>query len=226
MLDDLRERLLREGVKPAIVGRYVAELSDHLEDLSEHLPRDVALRHLGSPEVLAEAMLAQPGVRSWTARAPWAVLTLGPVLGLVLACLLPTLLLFTGVRAFAADLDYGRAAEPGSWPYRILDVLFAFNEHLLPIVVGWITVAIAQRQRAGGGWLLPGILMTAFLGGGLVLKVAWHTGHPANVSFGIGFSLADPFTTVLGRSLESGVLNLVAILAPYAVLRLRAARNG
>ncbi len=73
---------------------------------------------------------------------------------------------------------------------------------------------------------MPGILLTAFLGGGLALKVAWHTGHPADFSFGIGFSLADPFTTVLGRSFESGVFNLIAILAPYAVLSARAARNG
>ena len=226
MLDDLRERLLRAGVKPGVVARYVAELADHLDDLSETGGREEALRRLGTTEALAAAMLAQPGIRSWTARAPWAVLTLGPIVALVLGCLLPTLLLFMGVRAFAADMDYGRAAEPGTWPYLILNTLFAFNEHLLPILIGWAAVALALRQRAGSGWLLPGIMLTAFLGGGLLLQVAWHTGHPADISFGIGFKLADPFTTVLGRSLESGVLNLVAILTPYAVLRLRSARNG
>jgi len=226
MLDDLRQLLLREGVKPAIVGRYVAELADHLEDLNDSGSPEEALRRLGTPETLAAAVLAQPGVRSWTARAPWAVLTLGPVLALILGCLLPTLLLFLGVRAFASDLDYGRAAEPGTWPYLILNGLFVFNEHLLPVLVGWAAVAIAVRQRAALGWLLPGILLTAILGGGLFLDVAWHTGHPADIRFGIGLKFADPFTTMLGRSPESVCLNLVAILAPYAMLRLRAARNA
>lgn len=226
MLDDLRERLLREGVKPGVVARYVAELADHFEDLSETGSREAALRRLGTTEALAAAMLAQPGIRSWTARAPWAVLTLGPVVALVLGCLLPTLLLFMGARAFAAEMDYGRATQPGSWPYVILNTLFAFNEHLLPILIGWAVVAIALRQRTGGAWLMLGVVLTAFIGGGLLLQVAWNAGHPADIGFGIGFKLADPFTTVLGRSFESGVFNLVAILAPYAVLRLRAARNG
>jgi hypothetical protein len=226
MLDDLRERLLRDGVKPAVAGRYVAELADHLDDLTEHVPRDVALRLLGSPDVLAEAMLAQPGVRSWTARAPWATLTLGPVLTLLLGCVLPMIVLFLGVRAFAADVDYGRDAYPGTWPQLTLGGLQLFNEHLMPLLAGWAAVALAVRQRAGMGWLLAGAVLTAFVGGGLILEAGWHPGHPANVTFGIGFKLDDPFTTVLGRSLESGVFNLVVILIPYAVLRMRAARTA
>jgi len=218
MLDELRERLLREGVKPTAAGRYVAELADHLDDLSEHVPRDVALRLLGSPEVLAEAMLAQPGVRSWTARAPWATLMLGPMLALTVGCVLSAAALVLVVRIFAADLDYGHAASPGTWPYSVLRVIYAFNEHLMPILVGWATISVALRQRAGIGWLLAGAALTALLGGGLLMVVEFHA-H--DISFGVGLKYEDPFTTVLGRSFESAVLNLILILAPYAALRMR-----
>lgn len=226
MLDDLRERLLHEGVKPGVVGRYVAELEDHLEDLDEAGSRDEALRRLGAPDVLAAAMLSQPGVLSWTARAPWATLTVGPLLALLLGWLLPTLALFLSVRAFAADLDYGRAATSGTWPYTALWFIFGFAEHLLPILIGWAAIAIALRQRAGWGWLLPGVLLTAILGGGLIMAVDWQVGNPATVRFGIGFDFADPFTTMLGRSVETGIFNLVVILTPYSVLRKRIARSA
>lgn len=80
------------------------------------------------------------------------------------------------------------------------------------------------RERLLREGVKLGVVLTAFIGGGLLLQVAWNAGHPAEISFGIGFKLADPFTTVLGRSFESGVFNLVAILAPYGVLRRRMAR--
>lgn len=217
--DDLRERLLRGGVRPALARRYVAELSDHYEDLLETETPEAALRRLGSSEPLAAAMLAQPGVRSWTARAPWATLTLAPLMALVAASVLPALLLFLAVRAFAADLDYGHAALPGTWPYKVLDLLYAFNEHLLPILVGWGFVTLAWRQRAGVGWLCSGAALTALVGGGLFLMIDWNVGYPANVRFGVGLQFAPIFTTVWGRSLERGVVNLLIILLPYAVLR-------
>ena len=225
-LEELRERLLRGGVKPGVAARYVAELSDHFEDLAAFVSRDEAWRRLGSKDILAEAMLAQPGVRSWTARAPWAALTLGPVLALIVGFALPVLLLFLGVRAFAADLDYGRAALPGTWPFAVLDVLYMFGEHVLPLLVGWSFVAIAMRQRIRTGWALLGAVLSAFLGAGFMMQVAWHTGHPADFSFGVGFKYADFLTDVWGRSIEGGIFNLISILAPFAVLRRRTAFLG
>lgn len=217
--DDLRERLLRGGVRPDLARRYVAELCDHYSDLLETEAPEVARRRLGSSEALAAAMLAQPGVRSWTARAPWATLTLAPLIALVAASMLPAFLLFLAVRAFAADLDYGHAALPGTWPYEVLDALYGFNEHLLPILVGWSFVALAWRQRAGAGWLYSGAILTALAGGGLFLMVDWNVGYPASVRFGVGLQFAPIFTTVWGRSFERGLVNLLIILLPYAVLR-------
>ena len=214
MLDELRETLLREGVKPGVAGRYVEELRDHLDDLGATLSREEALRRLGAPDDLAAAMLAQPGVRSWTARAPWATLALGPLLGLVFGCFLPSLALFVGAREFAADKD---------WTVVAARLLVGFNEHLLPILMGWMSVAIALRQRAGLAWLLTGAIVTAVLGGGLIERIEMQGDR---FGFGFGYQIDDPFTTVLGRSFETILFNLAVILVPYAVLRKRMARSA
>jgi hypothetical protein len=224
-LEDLRERLLRAGVKPDLAARYAAELADHYEDLLQTETPEAALLRLGSPEVLARAMLTQPDVRSLTARAPWATLALGPLAAMLMGYVVPVLILFVGVRAFAAGLDYGRAVAPGSWPFVVLYMLSGFDEHVLPLLAGWAAVAIALRQRAGLEWLLPGIVLTAFLGGGLFMMVDWQTGRPAAVHFGLGLEFASPFCTMTGRGLVSGLFNLIAILAPYAALRGRVGRS-
>jgi len=212
MLDELREKLLREGVKPGVVGRYLAELEDHLDDLGQTRTREEALRRLGSADALVAAMLAQPGVRSWTARAPWATLALGPLLGFVFLCFLPTLALYLGAREFAADKD---------WPLAVARFLVTFNEYVLPILVGWLAVIIALRQRAGLAWLLTGAVLIALLGGGLIEHINLRGNN-----FGFGFEVLDPFTTVMDRSFETMLFNLIAILAPYVVLRHRMARSA
>ncbi len=212
MLDELREKLLREGVKPGVVRRYLAELEDHLDDLGGTRTREEALKRLGSADALAAAMLAQPGVRSWTARAPWATLALGPLLGFVFLCFLPTLALYLGTRNFAADRD---------WPLAAARFLVTFNEYVLPILIGWMAAAIALRQRAEPAWLLAGALLIALLGGGLIEQINLRGNN-----FGFGFQVLDPFTSVMGRSFETMLFNLIAILAPYAVLRKRMERSA
>src|ERR1700683_230088 len=89
---ELRERLLRAGVAPRHVRRYLTELREHWTDLTTEEERagrnraeaeTHALARLGRVDDLARIMIERPELRSWTARAPWAVLGAGPVLGLV-----------------------------------------------------------------------------------------------------------------------------------------------
>src|SRR5258705_6242599 len=96
--DALRETLLKGGFAPRHVRRYVRELDEHLDDLtaqqraSGYDGEDAALRaraRLGDDAELAQAMLEQPGMRSWATRLPWLVFLLLPpiltaVIGLVL----------------------------------------------------------------------------------------------------------------------------------------------
>ena len=79
---ELRERLLRAGIAPRHVRRYLTELSDHLADLRAEEERagrsradaeSAALGRLGGMDTLAKAMIEQRQFRSWSVRAPWVV---------------------------------------------------------------------------------------------------------------------------------------------------------
>src|SRR5208283_4907354 len=85
---ELRERLLRAGVAPRHVRRYLTELGDHLADLTAEEERagrsradaeSAALVRLGGMDALARAMIEQRHFRSWCVRAPWAMFGLAPI---------------------------------------------------------------------------------------------------------------------------------------------------
>src|ERR1700748_1601694 len=85
----LRETLLRGGIAPRHVRRYVRELADHLDDLAaaeraagrdEEAALLAAQARLGGDDALAAAMLARPELKSWAAKAPWLVFGLVPPL--------------------------------------------------------------------------------------------------------------------------------------------------
>ena len=89
---ELGERLLRAGVAPRHVRRYLTELREHWADLTAEERRAgmnpeeaaaLALSRLGRVDELARTMIERRELRSWTAQAPWTVLSAGPVLGLV-----------------------------------------------------------------------------------------------------------------------------------------------
>jgi hypothetical protein len=76
-LNDLRERLLRAGVAPRHVRRYLAGLADHLADLraeeeragrSQGEAESAALVRLGGTDDLARAMIERRQFQSLCAR--------------------------------------------------------------------------------------------------------------------------------------------------------------
>ena len=108
-LDELRERLLRGGVAPRHVRRYVRELREHLADLTAEeraagrAPADAesaALARLGNIDDLAEAMIGQRQFRSWTNRAPWLTFGAGSLAALGAAYLIACSLLLCGWKLF------------------------------------------------------------------------------------------------------------------------------
>ena len=92
--DAVAETLLKGGIAPRHVRRYVRELADHLDDLTAQQraagydgeeARTRARARLGDDSELAQAMLEQPGMRSWPARMPWLMfLLLPPILTAVI----------------------------------------------------------------------------------------------------------------------------------------------
>jgi len=85
---ELRERLLRAGVAPRHVRRYVNELSDHFADLTAEEQgagrtrteaERTALVRLGGMQNLANAMIEQRQFQSWSTRVPRVTFGIAPV---------------------------------------------------------------------------------------------------------------------------------------------------
>jgi len=91
--DALRERLLRGGLSPRAVRRYVQELQEHFEDvvqaeLASDAPREAAERsaraRLGAEDDLLRSALARRELHAAGARWPAAIYGAGPALPVAL----------------------------------------------------------------------------------------------------------------------------------------------
>ena len=75
-LDEVRQRLARRALPPAYIGRFMDELSDHFQDLTEESMSTEAsvLSRLGDPAQVAEAAVTAYRQRSFLGRHPAAAL--------------------------------------------------------------------------------------------------------------------------------------------------------
>jgi hypothetical protein len=112
--DGLSERLLAAGIAPRYVRRYLAELSDHLDDLIEDEraggksvdeAETRACARLGAVRDLADTMIARREFRSLSARVPWLVFGLAPPFVLLLLMLVPALALIGAAYLFTDFTD-------------------------------------------------------------------------------------------------------------------------
>jgi hypothetical protein len=223
LFDELRERLLHAGVAPRNVRRYCTELREHLADLTAEEARAGgsgaeiearALVRLGGVDELATAMIAQRGLQSWTARAPWAAFSLGPLCLLAMFYFVALFVLWSGWKMFlpGAETPFGhRIGGFAGWYFQCGRALY----YAAPILAGWGMAWFAVRQRAKMFWPLAGMLLAAWAGSmaGVEagLAVAGGIGH-IQMNFGIG-----PLPQQMGYTLG---LFLVAA-APYFAWRLR-----
>ena len=103
--ESLGERLLRSGIAPRHVRRYLRELRDHYDDaIQEELRKgadraaaeESASKRLGEADHLVESALARPELLSWSRRWPWVVYIVAPLL-LFPAAFVATILAMVGL---------------------------------------------------------------------------------------------------------------------------------
>jgi hypothetical protein len=181
---ELRERLLRGGVARQHVVRYVAELRDHAADLksAEAMSDAEVIARLGGVDALAESMLAKPQLRSWSARVPWAVYGLMPVVGLLAAWVVALAILWGGWLAFLPNemtpfMRYGGPAA--SFGFGVGRLIY-FGA---PAAAGWAIAWLAVRQRMRMWWPLAGMTIVAVMGATVVVR-AWLAPHGHEISMG------------------------------------------
>jgi hypothetical protein len=168
----LQELLLRGGIAPRHVKRYLRELTEHLADLTE-AQRDLgydeadarvrARTALGPDAELADAMIRQRDFRSLSARFPWAVFGLMPFAALLLAAFLQ-IVLFIVLARLTGGIGFGPHAS--TVPSRLLPlaaVMQVFGNFLLVPGVALAFVGLALRQRLSPLWPLLSTLVIAGL---------------------------------------------------------------
>lgn len=186
--DDLREQLLRTGIAPRHVRRYLTELRYHYDDLIAEerahgvtglAANEAASARLGSNDELAAALLAKPELRSLAARYPWLIFTLPPPLSLFILVLLWTAALViiggaNGLMRVSYNIPW-----PG-WYQLIVSFMSGTNNLLWPPAIASLFAYFAWRQRLSLKWPLiaTAILLLNFVHLGMqseapVIGVRW-----------------------------------------------------
>jgi hypothetical protein len=176
--DRLSERLLHAGIAPRHVRRYERELRDHFDDLvreekaggaARELAETRALSRLGNDDDLANAMLSRPELRSLTARFPWAVFGLGPILLLVLSVAGGLYLELWLLQLPSGVFTYFTGQPPGPVTARMATQVYTVYNTLIvygaPLLFAWLFYWIGSRQRMAPAWIATGVALICVLGG-------------------------------------------------------------
>jgi hypothetical protein len=213
-LESVRAQLLRAGISPRHVNRYVRELCEHLADLisreraaglgaQEAEAKARAL--LGTDAQLVQAMMDRGAPRSLAAKAPWAVFGLLPLFAMVVTTLLlgrwSYTILFPYQQLSTSNIPEG---------VRTIGMASSFiGSFLIGPAMAAICVLIALRQRLSSGWVWVGLAMIALVCGPFGVHVQFPTPEHRG-SGGIHGS-------ILQAVFEDGQINAAATLAMMAV---------
>ena len=221
--ENLREILLASGIAPRHVRRYLAELSEHLDDLTRqqceagYNVEDAALRaraRLGSDTELAGAMLQQKQFRSLAARAPWAMfLLLPPVAGIAAAFALIAPLVLT---ADLAHMTSPHGIYAPLWFRQLAMAVSMLGNLALAPSLAAAFVLLATRQRMTWVWPLLAVVLLASLD----IHFAAHFPPPGHRGGDIGIGaakwwLAHPGSPVYASPLAPVQLALTLLPVLY-----------
>ncbi|WP_353069984.1 hypothetical protein RBB75_06875 [Tunturibacter empetritectus] len=218
---ELRERLLRAGVAPRYVKRYLSELVDHLADLNAEEERaglspgdakSAALLRLGETEDLARAMIDQRQLQSWSVRAPWATFCLAPLSLLAAAYFIACLILWSGWRIFLPGLDSPFVPING-----LAILYFGVGWSLFtaaPTLIGWAIGLIAARQRLNLVWPIVGWILVALVGGTAKVHAHRPNLHDKVAHITMSFTLG-PLLQGIPDGLSQALLIFLLTVLPY-----------
>jgi hypothetical protein len=221
--ETLREDLLKGGVAPRHIRRYLAELSEHLDDLTAQQrdvgydAEDAAIRaraKLGSDAELAGAMLGLKQFRSLAARAPWAVFGLLPPLAAMGAFF--ALMAVLALIANACGMIAHHGINAPHWFRLMVQGAILFGNFVLAPLLAMAFVLSATRQRLWPGWPLLAILLIALLD--MQLQVDFPAPGVRGGSLGLGAAIWVSNFDSLVRHWPLALSQLLLTLLPAVLL--------
>lgn len=219
---ELRERLLRAGVAPRYVRRYLSELTDHLADLTIEEERagrsaadaqSAALNRLGGMDELARAMMEQRDVQAWSVRAPWVTFGVAPVIFLPAAYFIALFILWSGWKLFlpGTDSPFVRVYGFSMFYFGVGRLIY----YSAPILIGWGIGLVAARQRLNSLWPTVALVVIAWIGGTAQVHASRSGIAGGREHISMHFSLAPSLHSVV-------ILSLAAL--PFLIWRLQKTR--
>ena len=224
--DTVREKLLRAGIAPRHVSRYVTELREHMADLvarerasgldareAEAKARTI----LGSDGQLVQAMIERGAPRAWAVKAPWAVFGLLPVAVIFTVSAVITMAMFNLMMP-VRDLLPGQM--PGGYKLLIAAATI-FTGYVVGPLLAALCVAIALRQRLSSAWVWVGLALIALFSGAFAFHASTGPGDPYRaLSLVTANGHVDGAATLMLIGLRAGVLFALSALA-YRSLKQR-----
>ncbi len=191
-LERVGRELARRGVPAGRRSRLLAELRDHLEDLSEGGERmsKIALDEvLGQPEAVAEQAATEYRRESWIQRHPLWVFGITPLPAALLGLTLYLLLAFGA--AWLLELCFGELPVSGDHERlgRGIVTAYGFTVGLVPFAACAVLFArLAVRSKVSKWWLVTAVVQVAIVA--WMVVVSWtFSDVPGQSQFMIGLRL-------------------------------------
>ncbi len=226
--ESVREGLLRAGIAPRHVRRYVVELREHMADLIQRErasgldAREAEAKArviLGSDAQLTQAMLDRSPPRSWAAKAPWAVFGLLPAAMVFTISAVIAMSLF---RLLMPVMDQLPSQMPVGYQALITGAVIFTGYVVGPLLAAGV-ITLALRQRLSSAWVWVGLAVVAVFSG----FFAFHAPEGLNDPYRATQLVMEDgrisgAATLAWVGLRAGVLFALAALA-YRALKARQA---
>jgi hypothetical protein len=216
----IAEQLLKGGVAPRHVRRYISELDDHFAQLTVQLHRggcDIeqaksqALARLGNDTELVSAMLDVPGIRAWSARVPWLVFSAIPpaIAFIMIAILFFAVRLISPLGSFSGPLLIWLPVSYAQFARYFVDTS---NLIIAPAISALFAVTVF-RQRLDRRWALLAAFSITLLGPQASTTFSEQAGH-----LGQSASLWIDDSRELARAWRLNTIQAMLTLLPALVL--------
>jgi len=198
--DELRNRLLRQGLPADYVRRLVGELNDHFQDLKEETMRtDVeACAQLGPVEEVARAVTTAYRQRSFLGRHPLAAFLVFAVSPVALSILAMPVVFFAAYW-LGRGLGYWDQAgvHLGVWGRSVLPYGLTLVAIVLPTaLLSLLYCRVAQRIGMGKRWMLLSCGVLAVFAAAVHCQVLLDPSGHGRLTVGVGvhdlLQLAQP----------------------------------